>query len=60
MKKVLLFANNCIRAGYGNWTYIDPDALYPHNLARHCLNQDSIGQNRAVSQGSFASCEQRR
>lgn len=47
-------ANNCIRAGYGNWTYIDPDALYPHNLARHCLNQDSIGQNKAQAMQQYA------
>lgn len=47
-------ANNCIRAGYGNWTYIDPDVLYPHNLARHCLNQDSIGRNKAQAMQQYA------
>ena len=40
-------ANNCIRSGYGKWVYIDPDTLYPHNLARHCLGQTNIGQNKA-------------
>lgn len=47
-------ANNCIRSGYGKWTYIDPDVLYPHNLARHCLNQDSIGQNKAQAMQQYA------
>ena len=40
-------ANNCVRSGYGKWVYIDPDVLYPHNLARHCLGQTSIGHNKA-------------
>ena len=40
-------ANNCVRSGYGKWVYIDPDILYPHNLARHCLGQTSIGRNKA-------------
>lgn len=40
-------ANNCVRSGYGKWVYIDPDTLYPHNLARHCLGQPNIGQNKA-------------
>ena len=40
-------ANNCARSGYGKWVYIDPDVLYPHNLARHCLGQTSIGYNKA-------------
>lgn len=47
-------ANNCIRSGYGKWVYIDPDVLYPHNLARHCLNIDSIGQNKAQAMQIYA------
>ena len=47
-------ANNCIRSGYGRWTYIDPDVVYPHNLARHCLNAMDIGQNKAESMKSYA------
>lgn len=47
-------ANNCIRSGYGKWVYIDPDVLYPHNLARHCLNLDSIGQNKAQAMQIYA------
>ncbi len=47
-------ANNCIRSGYGKWTYIDLDVLYPHNLARHCLSQDYIGQNKAQAMQVYA------
>ena len=47
-------ANNCIRSGYGKWTYIDLDILYPHNLARHCLTQEHIGQNKAQAMQDYA------
>lgn len=47
-------ANNCIRAGYGKWTYIDSDTVYPHNLARHCLSQANIGQNKALAMLDYA------
>ncbi len=42
-------ANNCIRAGYGNWIFIDPDVLLPHNLARHCLTSEYIGLRKPES-----------
>lgn len=42
-------ANNFIRAGYGRWVYIDPDPLYSHNLARHCLTIADLGLNKAMS-----------
>lgn len=35
------------RMGYGYWTIIDYDTLYPHNLARHFLNRNSVGHNKA-------------
>lgn len=47
-------ANNCVRSGYGKWVYIDPDTLYPHNLARHCLGQTNIGQNKAEAMKNHA------
>lgn len=47
-------ANNCIRSGYGKWTYIDPDVVYPHNLSRHCLNASDIGQNKAKAMCAYA------
>ncbi len=28
-------ADTWLREGWGRWTYIDPDQLLPHNLARH-------------------------
>lgn len=47
-------ANNCIRSGFGKWIYIDPDVLYPHNLARHCLDQGYIGRNKAQAMKWYA------
>lgn len=47
-------ANNCIRAGYGRWVYVDNDVLYPHNIARHCLNQNYIGQNKALAMKKYS------
>ncbi len=47
-------ANNCIRSGYGKWTYIDPDIILPHNLSRHCLEKRHIGTNKATSLKAFA------
>ena len=47
-------ANNCIRSGYGKWTYIDPDIILPHNLSRHCLEKRHIGKNKATSMKEFA------
>ena len=47
-------ANNCIRSAYGKWTYIDPDILLPHNLARHSLDQRSIGQFKVNAIKEFA------
>lgn len=47
-------ANNCLRSGFGCWTYVDPDILYPHNLARHILNPDSIGKSKAQAMKQFA------
>lgn len=36
------------RIGYGDWTIIDFDRLYPHNLARHALGRNALGCNKAV------------
>lgn len=42
-------AMNLARAGYGQWTIVDNDALMPHNLARHALVGDmAVGHNKAV------------
>lgn len=35
------------RTGFGHWTVIDHDNLLPHNLARHALNRDAVGFNKA-------------
>ena len=47
-------ADNCIRTGYGKWIYIDNDIILPHNIARHCLNSDYIGKNKASSMKIYA------
>ncbi|NPE29037.1 hypothetical protein HNV12_13945 [Methanococcoides sp. SA1] len=36
------------RMGYGKWTIIDDDTLYPHNLAKHSLGKESLGYNKAI------------
>jgi hypothetical protein len=38
---------NLARAGWGNWTIIDDDALLPHNLARHALGGHNLGFAKA-------------
>lgn len=44
--------NNLVRTGFGKWTVIDGDDLAPHNLARHTLNRDDVGKNKAISLAS--------
>ncbi len=31
------------RSGIGQWTFVDPDHLMPHNMARHALGPEYIG-----------------
>ncbi|OGF55990.1 MAG: hypothetical protein A2452_11050 [Candidatus Firestonebacteria bacterium RIFOXYC2_FULL_39_67] len=38
---------NLIRAGWGQWNLIDNDIFLPHNLARHILDIQAIGLNKA-------------
>lgn len=40
---------NLVRCGYGTWTIIDRDFLYPHNLARHALDGSAVGHPKAVA-----------
>lgn len=37
------------RMGFGEWTIVDHDRLYPHNLARHTLSQQHISEYKASS-----------
>lgn len=37
------------RMGFGEWTIVDHDRLYPHNLARHTLSQQHLGEYKAAS-----------
>lgn len=40
---------NLSRMGFGHWTIIDNDILFPHNLARHLLGRNEIGMNKATA-----------
>ena len=42
-------AINLARFGFGTWTLVDHDILLPHNLARHALDGNYVGQNKAVA-----------
>lgn len=42
-------ANNLWRGGFGAWTIVDPDDLEPHNPARHLLNSDAVGHQKAYA-----------
>jgi integrative and conjugative element protein (TIGR02256 family) len=46
-------ANIWIRQGWGRWTYIDPDSLLPHNLARHTGFQGQVGHSKVDVVRSF-------
>lgn len=35
---------NLARAGYGEWTQVDPDDLLPHNLVKHELTGRDVGR----------------
>ncbi len=38
-----MMADIWAREGWGRWTYIDPDLLLPHNLARHRGYENQVG-----------------
>ncbi len=40
---------NCARCAFGRWTLIDPDWLFPHNVARHLLTGFYVGSPKAVA-----------
>lgn len=44
---------NLVRSGFGKWTVIDKDDLYPHNLGRHILNFEHIGLSKATSVANY-------
>lgn len=39
-------ANNCIRSGFGKWSYLDCDRFLPHNTARHIFNRTNVGKSK--------------
>lgn len=45
-----LAAESLVREGFGlHWTFIDPDYLLPHNLARHDLTVIDVGIPKALA-----------
>ena len=40
---------NLVRAGYGEWTQIDPDHLLPQNLAKHGLMGRDVGRPKVAA-----------
>jgi hypothetical protein len=42
-------ANNLWRGGCGNWTIVDDDDVEPHNPARHLVNAQAVGYNKAYA-----------
>lgn len=38
-----------VREGYGEWTVVDDDRLFPHNLVRHGLTKQAVGYAKAVA-----------
>jgi hypothetical protein len=39
---------NLARTGFGRWSIIDNDRLFPHNLARHALHEYAVGHHKAT------------
>lgn len=39
--------NNLVRAGQGNWVWLDEDQYLPHNTARHYLPGSAVGLGKA-------------
>lgn len=40
---------NLLRGGFGEWSVVDKDFLFPHNLARHSLERFFVGKKKAKS-----------
>ena len=45
---------NAARAGFGRWTILDHDRLFPHNLARHALPGYAVGIPKAIAVANVA------
>lgn len=38
-----------VRSGFGSWTIVDNDRLFPHNLARHALYDRHVGHQKSIA-----------
>lgn len=45
---------NLVRSAFGEWTLIDDDLLFPHNLSRHALDGHAQGYPKAHTLACFA------
>lgn len=45
--------NNLVRAGQGNWVWLDEDQYLPHNAARHYLPSKLVGLGKAQAMVSM-------
>ncbi|VVP15876.1 hypothetical protein PS900_03590 [Pseudomonas fluorescens] len=45
---VSTLADIWVRSGWGQWTFVDPDQLLPHNLVRHVGFDGHVGQSKAA------------
>ncbi|MFD2719764.1 ThiF family adenylyltransferase [Hymenobacter monticola] len=45
--------NNLVRAGQGNWVWLDEDQYLPHNAARHYLPGNLVGHGKAQAMVSL-------
>lgn len=45
------------RMGWGRWTVIDKDTLFPHNVARHRLGENAVGASKAGAIGQVSAIE---
>jgi hypothetical protein len=46
--------NLWLRAGWGEWSVVDPDHIKPHNLARHVAFARDLGKPKVVACDEFA------
>ena len=41
--------NHLSRIGWGRWTIIDKDTVFPHNVVRHRLGEHAVGFSKAIA-----------
>ncbi|KOF22362.1 hypothetical protein AC244_02145 [Ensifer adhaerens] len=44
-----MISETLVRQGLFKWTVVDDDTLFPHNVVRHSLSNQFVGQKKAVA-----------